>query len=63
MTSELDIARSANSLIERLGEAAVTHARQRVAELQATGDNAGADVWLRIIVAIDALRRDPGRLQ
>ena len=37
--------------------AAVEKARERVRDLQAMGEREGADVWLRIIVAIEALQQ------
>lgn len=55
MTSDLDIFRSAKLWLDRHGDAAISEARRRVAELQAAGQPDGADVWLRIIVALDTL--------
>lgn len=55
MTSDLDIYRAARLWLGQHGDAAVREARRRVAELQATGQLDGADVWLRIIVAIETL--------
>jgi hypothetical protein len=55
MTSDLDIFRAAHLWAGQHGDAAVAEARKRVAELQATGQRDGADVWLRIIVAIETL--------
>lgn len=48
--------RSARSYIELHGEQAVPKARERVADLQARGDTIGADIWLRIIVAVEEMR-------
>jgi len=56
MTSDLDIFRAANLWLGQHGDAAVEQSRRRVAELQAAGERDGADVWLRIIVAIETLR-------
>jgi hypothetical protein len=55
MTADLDVFRSANIWLSQHGDAAVEKARRRVTELQAAGDRDGADVWLRIIVAIETL--------
>jgi hypothetical protein len=61
MMSDLDVARAANLWLGQHGDAAVATARRRVAELQAAGARDDADVWLRMIVAIEALwfRRQP----
>lgn len=56
MTSDLDIFRTANLWLGQHGEAAVAEARRRVAELQAVGQRDSADVWLRVIVAIESLQ-------
>jgi len=50
--SDLDIARSAHQWIQPHG----AKAREMVETMRKKGDNDGADVWLRIIVAIG----DPG---
>jgi hypothetical protein len=55
VTSDLDILRSAKLWLDRHGDAAVKEARRRAAELQVAGERDGADIWLRIIVAIQAL--------
>jgi hypothetical protein len=55
MTADLDVFRGANIWLSQHGDAAVEKARRRVTELQAAGDRDGADVWLRIIVAIETL--------
>ncbi|GGF00382.1 hypothetical protein GCM10011611_02480 [Aliidongia dinghuensis] len=55
MISDLDIFRSAKLWLDRHGDAAIVEARCRVAELQSTGDRDGADVWLRIVIAIETL--------
>ena len=61
MTSDLDIYRSANELIEQHGEAADIEAAMRADELMETGDMEGKAVWLRIGKAIEELRqRGPG---
>ncbi len=56
MTSDLDIYRSANKLIEQHGEDAPLHAAMRGAdELMETGDMDGQAVWLRVVKAIEEL--------
>jgi hypothetical protein len=55
VTPDLDIFKTAKLWIDRHGDAAIAEARHRVAELQAAGQRDGADVWLRIILAIETL--------
>ena len=55
MTSDLDIYRSANELIEQHGEDAPIHAAMRADELMEIGDMDGRAVWLRIGRAIKEL--------
>ncbi len=55
MTSDLDIYRSANELIEQHGEDAPIHAAMRADELMEAGDMEGRAVWLRIVKAIEEL--------
>jgi hypothetical protein len=57
--SDLDITRSAHLLIQQHGDDATARARQRVEEMRRRGDAAGADTWLRIIVAIGTLGTPP----
>ena len=57
--SDLDIHRSANLYVELHGEQAITKAREMVRSMTERGDKDGADTWLRIIVAIETLRRGP----
>jgi hypothetical protein len=57
MTSELDVYRSANLWLERHGDAAVVEARRMVEAMRQRADPSGADAWLRIIVAIEELKR------
>ena len=57
--SDLDIARSAHQWIQLHGDAATAKAREMVEEMRKKGDNDGADVWLRIIVAIGTLGEPP----
>ncbi len=55
MTSDLDIYRSANELIEQYGEDAPVHAAMRADELMETGDMDGRAMWLPIVKAIEEL--------
>ena len=55
MTSDLDIYRSANELIEQHGDAADIEAAMRADERLAAGDMEGEAVWLRIGKAIEEL--------
>ncbi len=55
MTSDLDIYRSANELIEQHGEAADIEAAMRADQCLAAGDTEGEAVWLRILKAIEEL--------
>ncbi len=55
MTSNLDIYRSANGLIEQQGDDAPIHAAMRADELMAAGDMDDRAVWLRIVKAIEDL--------
>ena len=52
--SDAEIDRTARLWLERYGDAAVATARTRAAELRHKGDLAGADAWLRVIVAVEA---------
>jgi len=56
--SDLEIFQTAKLWADRHGPAAIAEARKMVADLQQTNDRDGADVWLRIILAIETLRRD-----
>ncbi len=55
MTSDLDIYRSANELIEQHGEDALIHAAMRADELMEAGDMEGVTVWKMILKAIKEL--------
>ncbi len=57
--SDLDIFRSANLHLDQHGDQAVTKAREMVRTMKRCGDHDGADTWLRIIVAIETMRRGP----
>ena len=57
--SDLDIARAAHLWIQQHGDAATAKARETVDEMRRKGDDAGADTWLRIIVAIGELGTPP----
>jgi hypothetical protein len=51
-----DILRSANLWLNRHGDDAVTEARKMVASLQEAGDRDSADVWLRVLLAVENMR-------
>ncbi len=53
--ADLDVVRSARRWMDRHGKAALVKAREMVEAMRRSGDNAGADRWLRIIVAIGEL--------
>ncbi len=55
MTSDIDIYRSANKLMEQHGEDAPILAAMRADQLMETGDMDGRAVWLRIVKAIEEL--------
>lgn len=55
---DIDVWRSAHHMLKRYGDDAVARAAKRVAELQASGDSDGANVWLRIVAAINELERE-----
>ncbi len=63
MTSNLDIYRTANLLIEQHGDEATIHAAMRADALLEAGDLGGQAVWKRIIRAIEELqdRTPPGK--
>ncbi len=60
--SDLDIFRSAHLWLEQHGDAAVPKAREMAAALRDKGDVDGADLWLRVIVAIEDAGTRPGGL-
>ena len=57
MTAELAIIQSATLFSELHGDEAIPEARKLAATMRTRGDLDGADTWLRIIVAIEELRR------
>ncbi len=57
--SDLDIFRSANLHLGQHGNQAVAKAREMVRTMKRRGDHDGAGAWLRIIVAIETMRRGP----
>ena len=57
--SDHDIHRAAHQLIAQHGEQATAKARERVEAMRRWGDAEGADMWLRIIVAIGTLGAPP----
>lgn len=52
-----EIQRVARRWLEQYGKEAIAKARDVVAVARAAGNHAGADDWLRIIVAIEEVRR------
>jgi len=54
--SDHDILRSANLWLNRHGDLAVAEARKMVAGFQSDGDRDSADVWLRILLAVETMR-------
>ena len=66
MTSDLDIFRTANTLIREHGDKAAIHAAMRADEMLEAGDLDGAATWRRIIKTIEELastERGDARLQ
>ncbi len=60
MTSDLDIYRSAQVLVQQHGEDAPIHAAMRADAMLASGDLDGHAVWKRILRAVEELQRaDP----
>jgi hypothetical protein len=57
--SDLEITRTAHLWIQRHGDEATAKARQMVEKMRRRGDADGAEVWLRIIVAIGTLGTPP----
>ncbi len=61
MTTDLDIYRSAEALINRYGQDAPIQAAMRADELLDESDMEGSAVWKQILAAIqDLLRQEPG---
>jgi hypothetical protein len=59
MTSDLDIYRAANLLIDRYGADALIEAAQMIDRMLANGDHEGRIVWRRIKRAIETLQANP----
>jgi hypothetical protein len=59
--SDAEIDRTAHLWLERHGAAAVAEARIMAAALKRRGDVAGADAWLRLIVALEQRTQWRGR--
>jgi hypothetical protein len=57
--SDLDIHRTAHLWSQMHGDDATARARDMVEEMRRKGDKEGADVWLRIVVAIGNLGDPP----
>jgi len=58
MTSDLDIYRSAHTLIQQHGEAAAIEAAMKADAMLDKGDLDGAAVWRRIVAAVNDLQRE-----
>ena len=58
--TDYQINRTARIYSDRHGEHAVVKARERAADLQRRGDLIGADMWLRVIVALEHLQKTGG---
>ena len=58
MTSEIDVFRSAHTLIEQHGEGAAIQAAMAADAMLDKGDLDGAAVWRLIVAAINELQRD-----
>jgi hypothetical protein len=59
LTSDHEIERLAQVVVQRVGEGASVHARKLVEAMRRKGYHEEADTWLRVIVAIDALGTPP----
>jgi hypothetical protein len=59
MISDIDIWRSANELIKQFGDTADIEAAARADALLDKGDLDGQRAWLRILSAIDELKKSP----
>jgi hypothetical protein len=57
--SDFEIKRLAHLFIQLDGEQATAKARKMVEEMRRKGDHEGADIWLRVIVAIGELGEPP----
>ncbi len=55
MTSDLDIYRAAQALIDQHGDDAPIHAAMRADELAEAGDMEGRIVWIRVVEAVKEL--------
>jgi hypothetical protein len=55
--SDDEVTRIARLWLERHGDEAVPLARDMAAELKESGDDNGADMWLRVISAIEEMRK------
>jgi hypothetical protein len=58
MLSEREIYLAAQAMIRRYGDEADVQAAMRADELMAEGDIEGQRTWLRVVRAIDTLRKD-----
>jgi hypothetical protein len=55
MVDELDIYRTARLMVNQHGPDAPIHVAMRQDQLSASGDIEGANVWKRVLAAIDVL--------
>jgi hypothetical protein len=62
VTSDLDIWRTANIIVQSHGDDAAIFAAQRADELLAKGDLEGQLVWKRITAAVSELQRNGPRI-
>ncbi len=58
LVSDLDIWRAAQVLVKRYGDTAATEAAMRADEFLDQGNLDGERVWIRIMQAIEGLRRE-----
>ena len=56
---DLDIRRTAQLFVQLHGDGAMARARKMAEIMRSKGDNEGAGVWLRIMVAIGELGEPP----
>jgi hypothetical protein len=58
-SSDLEINHYAHLFIQQHGDQATARAREMVEKMRKIGDQEGADMWLRVIVAIGELGEPP----
>jgi len=62
VTANLNTRNSAQLFLELHGDEAVPEARKMVASMRERGDTEGADIWLRIIIAIEEMQPQANRM-